>query len=200
MTLMLKVFWGLHLTAMVLPIAFSQGEAMEKKAANPVVIVETSMGDITVELYQQSAPKTVANFLEYVKAGFYNDTIFHRVIKGFMIQGGGLDADMKQKPTRPAIENEATNGEKNLRGTIAMARTADVHSATAQFFINTVSNSFLDHRSETREGFGYCVFGKVIAGMDVVDKIENSPTGATGMYRDVPKVPVIIKTIRLKTQ
>ena len=184
---------------MTLLIAFSQGEAMEKKAANPVVIVETSMGDVTVELFQESAPKTVANFLEYVKAGFYKDTIFHRVIKGFMIQGGGLDTDMKQKPTRPPVENEAANGEKNLRGTIAMARTADVHSATAQFFINTVNNSFLDHRSETREGFGYCVFGKVIAGMDVVDMIENSPTGTAGMHRDVPKVPIVIKDIKLKT-
>ena len=172
---------------------------MEKKKANPVVIVETSMGDITVELFQDRAPKTVANFLEYVKAGFYKDTVFHRVIKGFMIQGGGLTADMKQKPTGKPVENEAANGEKNLRGTIAMARTADVHSATAQFFINTVNNSFLDHRSETREGFGYCVFGKVIAGMDVVDMIESSPTGTAGMYRDVPKVPIVIKDIKLKT-
>lgn len=179
---------------------FSQGVAMEKKTANPVVIIETSMGNITVELFQGSAPKTVANFLEYVKEGFYTDTIFHRVIKGFMIQGGGLDGQMKQKPTRPPVENEATNGEKNLRGTIAMARTSDLHSATAQFFINTVSNSFLDHRSETREGFGYCVFGRVIDGMDVVDKIESSPTGTVGMYRDVPKVPVVIKNVTLKKQ
>lgn len=185
--------------AVALLMSFSQGAAMEKKAANPVVVLETSMGDITVELYQGSAPKTVANFLEYVKAGFYKDTIFHRVIKGFMIQGGGLDAQMKQKPTRPPIENEATNGEKNLRGTIAMARTADLNSATAQFFINTVNNAFLDHRTETRDGFGYCVFGKVIAGMDVVDKIESSPTGNTGMYRDVPKSPIVIKNVKVKT-
>jgi peptidyl-prolyl cis-trans isomerase B (cyclophilin B) len=198
MTLMLKVFWGLHLSAMALLIAFSQGAAMEKKVANPVVILETSVGDITVELYQESAPKTVANFLEYVKAGFFKDTIFHRVIKGFMIQGGGLTVDMKQKPTRPPVENEATNGEKNMRGTIAMARTSDIHSATAQFFINTVNNSFLDHRSQSREGFGYCVFGKVTAGMDVVEKIESSPTGTIGMYRDVPTVPVVIKNVRLK--
>lgn len=193
------VFWGTLLLAAALLTSFAQGAAMEKKAANPVVIVETSMGDITVELFQNSAPKTVTNFLEYVKDGFYKDTIFHRVIKGFMIQGGGLTAEMKQKPTRNPVENEAGNGEKNLRGTIAMARTADVHSATAQFFINTVNNSFLDHRSETREGFGYCVFGKVIAGMDVVDKIENSSTGTLGMYRDVPKVPIVIKDIKLKT-
>jgi len=199
MTLMLKALLGAHLLAVALLMSFSQGAAMEKKAANPVVVLETSMGDITVELYQGSAPKTVANFLEYVKAGFYKDTIFHRVIKGFMIQGGGLDAQMKQKPTRPPIENEATNGEKNLRGTIAMARTADLNSATAQFFINTVNNAFLDHRTETRDGFGYCVFGKVIAGMDVVDKIESSPTGNTGMYRDVPKSPIVIKNVKVKT-
>jgi cyclophilin family peptidyl-prolyl cis-trans isomerase len=196
---MLKALLGAHLLAVALLMSFSQGAAMEKKAANPVVVLETSMGDITVELYQGSAPETVANFLEYVKAGFYKDTIFHRVIKGFMIQGGGLDAQMKQKPTRPPIENEATNGEKNLRGTIAMARTADLHSATAQFFINTVNNAFLDHRTETRDGFGYCVFGKVIAGMDVVDKIESSPTGNTGMYRDVPKSPIVIKNVKVKT-
>jgi peptidyl-prolyl cis-trans isomerase B (cyclophilin B) len=200
MTLKMKVFWKLHFAVMALLITFSQGAAMEKKAGNPVVILETSMGDITVELYEKSAPKTVANFLGYVKAGFFTDTIFHRVIKGFMIQGGGLTADMKQKPTQQPVENEAANGEKNLRGTIAMARTSEIHSATSQFFINTVDNSFLDHRAKTREGFGYCVFGKVIAGMDAVDKIESSPTGTTGMYRDAPTVPVIIKNVRLKTQ
>lgn len=185
------------LSVLALLISFSQGGAVEKKQPNPVVVLETSMGDITVELNQESAPKTVANFLEYVKADFYKDTIFHRVIKGFMIQGGGLTADMTQKPTRPPVENEAANGEKNLKGTIAMARTSDVHSATAQFFINTVNNPFLDHRSQTREGFGYCVFGKVTAGMDVVEKIENSPTGSKGMYRDVPTSPVIIKNVKL---
>jgi len=172
---------------------------MEQKATNPVVILETSLGDIEVELYEKSAPKTVDNFMRYVKDGFYKNTIFHRVIKGFMIQGGGLTADMKQKPTRQPIENEATNGEKNLRGTIAMARTSEVHSASSQFFINTVDNAFLDHRSKTQEGFGYCVFGKVTAGMDVVGKIESSPTGTAGMFRDVPKVPVVIKDVRLKT-
>ena len=185
------------LSMLALLISFSQGGAVEKKQPNPVVVLETSMGDITIELNQESAPKTVANFLEYVKAGFYKDTIFHRVIKGFMIQGGGLTADMTQKPTRPPVENEAANGEKNLKGTVAMARTSDVHSATAQFFINTVNNPFLDHRSQTREGFGYCVFGKVTAGMDVVEKIENSPTGSKGMYRDVPATPVVIKTVKL---
>jgi len=199
MTFRFKVFWGILFSAVALHVSFSQGAAMEKKAANPVVVLETSLGDITIELYQESAPKTVANFLEYVKSGFYKDTIFHRVIKGFMIQGGGLTSDMQQKPTRPPVENEAANGEKNLRGTIAMARTSEVHSATAQFFINTVNNAFLDHRSQSREGFGYCVFGKVTAGMDVVDKIENSATGTQGMYRDVPTSPIVIKNARLKT-
>jgi peptidyl-prolyl cis-trans isomerase B (cyclophilin B) len=171
---------------------------MEKNAVNPVVVMETSLGDITIELLQDSAPKTVANFLDYVKAGFYRDTIFHRVIKGFMIQGGGLTAGMEQKPTRPPVENEAANGQKNMRGTVAMARTGEIHSATAQFFINTVNNSFLDHRSNNPDGFGYCVFGKVTDGMEVVDKIENSPTGNKGMFRDVPVQPVIIKDVRLK--
>jgi cyclophilin family peptidyl-prolyl cis-trans isomerase len=185
-------------TAVFSVTALSTGAAMEKKTANPVIIIETSMGDITVELYRDRAPKTVANFLEYVKAGFYKGTVFHRVIKGFMIQGGGLTVDMKQKPTRPPIENEATNGEKNERGTIAMARTSDVNSATAQFFINTVNNSFLDHRSQSPDGFGYCVFGKVTTGMEVVDKIESAATENKDMYRDVPVKPVIIKDVRIK--
>jgi len=166
---------------------------MEKKAGNPVVVLETSMGDITIELLQDRAPKTVANFLEYVNSGFYKDTIFHRVIKGFMIQGGGLTAGLEQKPTRPPVENEAANGEKNMRGAVAMARTSEIHSATAQFFINTVNNTFLDHRSNSPEGFGYCVFGRVTGGMEVVDKIESSPT-----RNDVPIQPVIIKDVRLK--
>jgi cyclophilin family peptidyl-prolyl cis-trans isomerase len=179
-------------------VAFSASGAMEKKAANPVVVLETNMGDITIELLRDRAPKTVANFLEYVNSGFYKDTIFHRVIKGFMIQGGGLTAGMEQKPTRPPVENEAANGEKNMRGAVAMARTSEIHSATAQFFINTVHNPFLDHRSNSPEGFGYCVFGRVTGGMEVVDKIESSATGNKGMQRDVPIQPVIIKDVRLK--
>jgi len=179
-------------------VAFSTSGAMEKKAANPVVVMETGMGDITVELLQDRAPKTVANFLEYVNTGFYKGTIFHRVIKGFMIQGGGLTPGMEQKPTRPPVENEASNGEKNMRGAVAMARTSEIHSATAQFFINTVHNTFLDHRSNSPEGFGYCVFGRVTGGMEVVDKIESSATGSKGMIRDVPIQPVIIKDVRLK--
>jgi peptidyl-prolyl cis-trans isomerase B (cyclophilin B) len=199
MTYLSRVIGTLTFATAVLSIAaMSTGTAMENKAANPVIIIETSMGDITVELYQDRAPRTVANLLEYVKAGFYKDTVFHRVIKGFMIQGGGLTVDMKQKPTRPPIENEAANGEKNERGTIAMARTSDIHSATAQFFINTVNNSFLDHRSKSPDGFGYCVFGKVTGGMEVVDKIESVATTTKGMYRDVPAEPVIIKDVRIK--
>jgi peptidyl-prolyl cis-trans isomerase B (cyclophilin B) len=170
---------------------------MEEKKVNPSVIIETSMGNITVELNQEKAPKTVANFLEYVKAGYFKGTIFHRVIKGFMIQGGGLSADMKNKPTQSPIENEATNGLKNARGTIAMARTAEIHSATSQFFINTVDNSFLDHRSKSPDKFGYCVFGKVTSGMDVVDKIEAAQTETKGMYQNVPTKPVVIIDARL---
>ena len=171
---------------------------MEEKKVNPSVIIETSLGNITVELSQDKAPKTVANFLAYVKAGYFKGTIFHRVIKGFMIQGGGMSADMKNKPTQPPIENEAANGLKNTRGTIAMARTAEIHSATSQFFINTVDNSFLDHRSTSPDKFGYCVFGKVTSGMDVVDKIEAAQTETKGMYQNVPTKPVLITDVRLK--
>ena len=178
--------------------ASSQGAAMEEKNINPSVIIETSMGNITVELQQDKAPKTVANFLEYVKTGYFKGTIFHRVIKGFMIQGGGLSADMKGKPTQSPIENEASNGLKNARGTIAMARTAEIHSATSQFFINTVDNSFLDHRSKSPDKFGYCVFGKVTSGMDVVDKIEGVQTETKGMYQNVPTKPVVITDVKLK--
>jgi len=185
--------------AVLLAAASFHGVAMEPQSANPVVIIETSLGNITVELYQDKAPKTVANVLEYVKAGYYKDTIFHRVIKGFMIQGGGMTVDLSRKPTRPPIENEATNGLKNSRGTIAMARTADVNSATSQFFINTVDNSSLDHRSKTPDAFGYCVFGKVTGGMSVVDQIENSATTTRNGYRDVPETPIVIKDIRLRS-
>jgi peptidyl-prolyl cis-trans isomerase B (cyclophilin B) len=198
MGLMLRFLCFLTVIATAFFVAFSASEAMEKKAVNPVVVLETSMGDITIELLQDRAPKTVANFLEYVRSGFYKDTIFHRVIKGFMIQGGGLTESMEQKPTRSSVENEAANGEKNVRGAVAMARTSEIHSATAQFFINTVNNSFLDHRSNSPDGFGYCVFGRVTGGMEVVDKIENSATGSKGMVRDVPIRPVIIKDVRLK--
>jgi len=190
-----------RLTVITLALVFaasSEGAAMEEKKVNPSVIIETSLGNITVELNQEKAPKTVANFLEYVKTGYFKGTIFHRVIKGFMVQGGGLSADMKNKPTQSPIENEATNGLKNARGTIAMARTAEIHSATSQFFINTVDNSFLDHRSTSPDKFGYCVFGKVTSGMDVVDKIEGAQTETKGMYQNVPTKPVLITDARLK--
>jgi cyclophilin family peptidyl-prolyl cis-trans isomerase len=177
---------------------FSAG-AQAPKSKNPVVVIETSMGDITVELNKEKAPKTVENFLSYVKEDFYKDTIFHRVIPGFMIQGGGFTVDMKRKPTKPPIPNEAGNGLKNVRGAIAMARTADVHSATAQFFIDVADKPQLDHRGETPDAFGYAVFGKVIAGMAIVERIENTATGSRGSYQNVPVVPVVIKSIKLKS-
>ncbi len=160
--------------------------------ANPTVLLETSSGDILIELFPEQAPATVENFLTYVKDGFYTNTIFHRVIKGFMIQGGGLTMKMENKPTRAPIRNEADNGLKNDRGTIAMARTSDPHSATAQFFINTVDNDFLNFSSPDVNGYGYCVFGKVVDGMDVVDKIEKVKTRTLGMHSDVPTDMVLI--------
>lgn len=160
----------------------------------PRVRLETNMGNIVVELYPDKAPKTVANFLQYVRDGFYNGTIFHRVISNFMIQGGGFTKDYKRKQTRPPIMNEADNGLKNLRGTIAMARTFEPHSATAQFFINVVDNPFLDHKNDTPRGWGYAVFGKVVKGMDVVDKIRNVPTGHAGPFpQDAPLKQVVIE-------
>lgn len=156
------------------------------------VQLETVMGSITLELDDNKAPVTVKNFLEYVKSGHFVNTIFHRVIPSFMIQGGGFTPEMTQKPTNGPIKNEAGNGLSNKRGTIAMARTSIVDSATCQFFINTVDNAFLDHTSDTPAGFGYCVFGKVTEGMDIVDKIEKVPTTSCGMHDDVPVEPVII--------
>ena len=167
--------------------------------SNPVVVIETSLGNITVELYQDEAPISVENFLTYVRDDFYAGTIFHRVIKGFMVQGGGMTEDMVRKATNPPIKNEATNGLRNERGTLAMARTAVVDSATAQFFINVANNRALNHESETQAEYGYAVFGKVIDGMDVVVEIEDTPTTTAGPYRDVPSTPVIIKSIQLET-
>lgn len=151
-----------------------------------MVLVKTSQGDIKLELDAENAPKTVENFLKYVDSGHYNGTIFHRVIDGFMIQGGGFTADMQQKPAPHTVENEADNGLANERGTIAMARTNDPHSAGAQFFINVSDNAFLNHQSPTPQGWGYCVFGRVVDGMDVVDEIKNTSTGNHGMHQDVP--------------
>ncbi len=159
---------------------------------NPLVLLETTSGDILLELFPDKAPETVENFLRYVDDGFYANTIFHRVIKDFMIQGGGLTLRMEKKPVNAPVRNEAGNGLQNLRGTLAMARTADPHSATAQFFINTVDNPELDHTSETAEGFGYCVFGKVADGMDAVEKIEKLKTKAVGEHEAVPADSVLI--------
>lgn len=165
---------------------------------NPVVVMKTSMGDIEIELYQDSAPVTVNNFLAYVDRGFYNGTIFHRVISNFMIQGGGMIPGLLEKQTLAPIKNEAGNGLSNLRGTIAMARTQDVNSATSQFFINVVDNRFLDFKNATPAGYGYCVFGKVVRGMDVVDRIKAVATGRRGYYDDVPVNDVVIISVKRK--
>ncbi len=178
--------------------AISAAMPVRAQSPNPVVVIQTSMGAITVELYKDKAPKSVENFLAYVKDGYYRGTIFHRVIKGFMIQGGGLTASLARKPARAPIPNEAANGLKNERGTVAMARTAEIDSATSQFFINTVNNASLNHRGKSPDLYGYAVFGKVIDGMDVVDKIESVETTTRGAYRNVPVTPVIIKAVALK--
>ena len=164
--------------------------------ANPIVTIEMENGDIMkAELYPEIAPNTVNNFISLIKSGYYDGLIFHRVIKGFMIQGGGMNMKMEEKATHAPIKNEADNGLANERGTIAMARTNDPDSATAQFFINVANNDFLNHKNETPSGYGYAVFGKVIQGQDVVDRIKSVSTGSYGPYQDVPKTPVIIKSI-----
>jgi peptidyl-prolyl cis-trans isomerase B (cyclophilin B) len=160
-----------------------------------MIILHTNHGAITIELDAERAPKTVANFLNYVRAEHFNNTLFHRVIDDFMIQGGGFEAGMKQKAVQPPIENEARNGLKNERYTVAMARTSDPHSATAQFFINVGDNEFLNHRSPDANGWGYCVFGRVIAGTDVVDDIRKTPTGNRGFHQNVPTRDVIIERV-----
>jgi peptidyl-prolyl cis-trans isomerase B (cyclophilin B) len=158
-----------------------------------MVILHTNHGKITLELDSERAPKSVANFLGYVRAGHFSNTLFHRVIDGFMIQGGGFTPDFRQKPTEAPIENEAGNGLKNERYTVAMARTNDPHSATAQFFINLADNDFLNHRSRDANGWGYCVFGRVVAGTDVVDRIKDVPTANRGTHQNVPKHDVVIE-------
>jgi peptidyl-prolyl cis-trans isomerase B (cyclophilin B) len=167
-------------------------------AGNPMVIMETSHGTIEIELFQEKAPKTVANFLKYVDAKFYDGTIFHRVINNFMIQGGGFTEKMKEKKTREPIKNEANNGLRNDVGTLAMARTSDPHSATGQFFINVADNAPLNHTGETMNGWGYAVFGKVTNGMHVVNRIKMVKTGNLAGYSDVPMDPVIIKSVKRK--
>lgn len=178
------------LAVLALPLSVTAAEPA--KSVNPQVRMTTSLGVVEIELDAVKAPKTVANFLGYVDKGFYNGTIFHRVIPGFMIQGGGMTPGMKEKPTGAKIQNEADNGLKNLTGTLAMARTSDPHSASAQFFINTVDNAFLDHRDKSMQGWGYAVFGRVTKGMDVVKKIEAAPTKNAGMYQNVPVKDVVI--------
>jgi cyclophilin family peptidyl-prolyl cis-trans isomerase len=159
--------------------------------------METSMGNVKIELFKDKAPITVRNFLSYVKDNYYDGTVFHRVIKEFMVQGGGLDADLQPKKTKFAIKNEATNGLKNVRGTLAMARTSQVDSATSQFFINVVDNAFLDNTGKTPDRFGYAVFAKVVEGMEVVDAIRAVKTGNKAGHQDVPVEPVFINSIRL---
>ena len=166
-------------------------------AADPQVDLKTSAGTIRIELYAAKAPKSVENFLQYVKDGHYNGTIFHRVIPGFMVQGGGFTPDMREKPTRSPIKNEAGNGLRNVTGTLAMARTPNPHSASAQFFINVADNAFLDFRAATAEGYGYAVFGKVVKGMDVVNRIVQVPTTTRQPHANVPQKPVVIERARI---
>ncbi len=167
--------------------------AEDATVKNPRVLLDTSEGKIVLELYQDKAPETVKNFLDYVDAGFYDNTVFHRVIPDFMIQGGGFTSDMKEKTTRTPIKNEADSGLKNIRGTVAMARTSDPHSATAQFFINTADNNFLDHKNKSEQGWGYAVFGKVVEGIEAVNAVSAVKTTTRGPHQDVPTDPVVIK-------
>ena len=176
-----------------------ENKTMPDKTAKPVVVIETSLGTIKAELWPDKAPKTVENFLKYTDDKYYDGLIFHRVISGFMIQGGGFTPDMKQKATRAAVKNEARSDTPNLAGTLAMARTMVVDSATSQFFVNLIDNGFLDHKDDTPRGFGYCAFGKVVDGMPVVKKIGSVATGRHGAFGDVPKEPVMIKSIRRAT-
>jgi cyclophilin family peptidyl-prolyl cis-trans isomerase len=166
--------------------------------ANPRVLIETSKGNITVEVFPGQAPQSAANFLGYVKDGFYDGTIFHRVIPNFMVQGGGMLPDMTEKPKGTPIQNEADNGLKNLRGTLAMARTGDPHSATSQFFINVADNAFLNHRGKSPEGWGYAVFGQVVDGMNVVDAIVAAPRGNRGPHGDVPVDSIVMQRVTLQ--
>ena len=175
-----------------------QAPAPTPAPGNPVAVISTSMGDITVELFKDKAPVSVQNFLQYVADGFYSGTIFHRVMKNRVIQGGGYTPEMVEKSTRPPILNEATNGLKNTRGTLAMARTRALRSATSQFYINVVNNTAFDHRGYAPEDFGYAVFGRVLSGMEVVDRIATTPTGSKDGHDDVPLTPVVIKGITLK--
>ena len=187
----------------IIVIATTAPAFAKKKQADmsdPVVVMETSKGTVKIELWQDKAPVTVKNFLRYVDEKFYDGTVFHRVIPNFMIQGGGFTPDMKKKESHKPIENEAKADVKNVRGTLAMARTNVINSATAQFFINVVDNDFLNHKDETLRGFGYAVFGKVIEGMDVIDEIRKVKTTTKGFHRNVPAEAVVIKSIKLQQE
>lgn len=191
-------FLAFNVAAAEAPKAAAQPASTAAASAAPRVLFETSMGNVVVELDPKAAPKTVDNFLQYVRDKHYDGTIFHRVIPNFMVQGGGFTSDYTQKTTRAPVENEAANGLKNTKGTLAMARTGAPHSATAQFFINTKDNDFLNYSAPTPQGYGYTVFGKVVEGMDVVEKIEKTPTGSGGPFRsDVPREVVLIKQARV---
>lgn len=180
-------------------VAGSQPPPEQPAPGNPVAVISTTMGDITVELYKDRAPVSVENFLRYVGEGFYEGTIFHRVIPGFMIQGGGLTPELVEKPTHPPIRNEATNGLSNVRGTLSMARTQALRSATAQFFVNVADNRIkLDHHGYTPEDFGYAVFGRVLSGMEVCDRIGGVKTRTAGPHENLPVEPVVIKSVRVK--
>lgn len=183
-------------TVALVALLFSGTSALAK-GKNPVVELDTSMGKIKLELFAKKAPKSVANFLRYVRSGHYKGTIFHRVMSTFMIQGGGMTPDMREKRTKKPIRNEADNGLSNARGTLAMARTSAPHSATAQFFINVRNNKMLDHKSKTLRGWGYCVFGKVVAGMKTVDKIRLVSTTARKGHENVPVEPILIKNAKV---
>jgi len=176
-------------------IIFLNNGANAEMTTNTKIIIKTTSGDIKIELYDDKAPITSENFKKYVESGYFTDTIFHRVIKDFMIQGGGFTTEMNEKDSMPPIQNEANNGVSNERGTIAMARTPDPHSASSQFFINLKDNNFLDFTAETSQGWGYCAFGKVFEGMDILDKIALVDTGSYGAHQDVPKEPITINEI-----
>ena len=188
---MKKIIKYLVITAAI----FLNNGANAEMTTNTKIIIETTSGDIKIELYDDKAPITSENFKKYIESGYFTDTIFHRVIKDFMIQGGGFTTEMDEKDSMPPIQNEANNGVSNERGTIAMARTPDPHSASSQFFINLKNNNFLDFTAETSQGWGYCAFGKVIEGMDILDKIALVDTGSYGAHQDVPKEPITIRKI-----
>jgi peptidyl-prolyl cis-trans isomerase B (cyclophilin B) len=184
---------GILALCLLFGVAVAGAQGTKAKGGNPRVALDTSKGAIVLELDPDKAPKTVENFLAYVRAGQYDGTVFHRVIDGFMVQGGGYTADFTEKPTRGTITNEADNGLENDKGTVAMARKPDPHSASAQFFINVADNEFLDHKGKTPQGWGYAVFGRVVEGMDVVEAITKVRTGGRGPHQDVPVEPVVIE-------